>query len=136
MANQRFEPGIQHPPEWRADLNPDANAGVNDGLLGKNPVQAGKARTAYDLKNLHNRLQGFTDNELQEIVVMPPGSRLEQGATYIDLRDPQHKEFTAMANMEAGPDNWYVPKAGMGYVLWNRLIGVTNPERLDQAGET
>jgi hypothetical protein len=24
----------------------------------------------------------------------------------------------------------------MGYVLWNRLIGVTNPERLDQAGET
>jgi hypothetical protein len=135
MADHSFQPGVQHPDEWRGDLNPNANAGVNDGLLGKNPVQAGNVRTAYDLKDLHNRLQGFTDNELQEIVVLPQGSRLEQGATYIDLRDPQPKEFTAMGGMEAGPENWYVPKSGIDYVLWNRLIGVTNPERLDQAGE-
>ena len=35
----------------------------------------------------------------------------------------------------AGPANWYVPKTEVDYQLWNRLIGVHNPERLGLAGE-
>jgi hypothetical protein len=41
-----------------------------------------------------------------------------------------------MANMEAGTDNYYVPKTEVGYQLWNKLIGVENPERLDQANDS
>ena len=58
--------------------------------------------------------------------VLPAGSRLEQNATYIDLRDPDRQEFTAMSGMEAGPDTWYVPKSEVPYELWNRLLGVRN----------
>jgi len=68
--------------------------------------------------------------------VLPQGSRLEQGAKYIDLKDPERKEFTAMGSMEAGSDNWYVPKTEVDYQLWNRLTGVQNPERLGEANES
>ena len=124
-----FRPGEQHPEQWREDLNPNRMAGQNVGI-GDQP-----SRTAYDLKDAHRMLEGITDDGLQQIPVLWPGTRLEQGATYIDLRDPQRREFTATGDMEAGRDNWYVPKSGVDYQLWNRLIGIDNPERLYSAPE-
>ena len=112
---------------WRQDLNPDYLEGQNIGLEEREDY-----RNAYDIKDLHNRLQGYTDDELKQISILPVGARLEQGATYIDLRADDCREFTAMGDMEAGPDNWYVPKAEMDYQLWNRLIGIENPERLGE----
>ena len=91
-------------------------------------------RTAYDLKEVHRLLEGITDDGLKQIPVLPLHARLEQGATYIDLRAPERREFTATADMEAGPDNWYVAKDSVDYELWNRLIGVDNPERLYSPG--
>ena len=123
-----FRPGTQHPDRWREDLNPNPTAGQNQGQPG--PEQG--ARTAYDLKDAHRLLEGITDDGLKQIPVLWPGARLEQGATYIDLRDPQRREFTATGDMQAGPDNWYVPKDSVDYELWNRLIGVRNPERLSE----
>ena len=131
MPDKMFRPGEQHPEGWRADLNPDAMAGQNVGLAGPHPED--DARTAYDLKGAHRRLQDFTDDELKQLVVLPPGSRLEQGATYVDLRHLDRGELKALGNMEAGRDNWYVPKTEVSYQLWNRLLGVQNPERLRQA---
>ena len=32
--------------------------------------------------------------------------------------------------MVATPEHWYVPKDAVDYELWNRLVGVSNPERL------
>jgi hypothetical protein len=61
--------------------------------------------------------------------VLPKGSRLEYRATYIDLKNPSPHEFTATGDMVAGPDNWYVAKDVVDYQLWNRLLGVTEPER-------
>jgi len=34
-------------------------------------------------------------------LVLLQGSRLEQGAKYIDLKDPERKEFTAMGSIPA-----------------------------------
>ncbi len=62
--------------------------------------------------------------------------RLEQGAKYIDLNDPERKEFTAMGAMSASRNNWYVPKTEVDYMLWNRLTEVQNPERLGEASES
>ena len=87
-------------------------------------------RSAYDLKDAHRMLEGITDDGLKQIPVLPDDTRLEQGATYIDLQDPQRREFTATADMVAGPEHWYVPKHSVDYQLWNRLIGIQNPERL------
>ncbi|HLH23039.1 MAG TPA: hypothetical protein VK066_10980 [Chloroflexota bacterium] len=131
MPGGRFRPDLKHPQPWESDLNPHALAGENVGVLGPHPED--DAPTAYDLKPLHGRLSQFTDDELKQIPVLPAGSRLEQGATYIDLHAADCHEFRALGNMEAGPDNWYVPKDSVGYVLWNRLLGVQNPARLDEA---
>jgi len=126
-----FRPGTQHPEVWRDDLNPNALAGQNVGESGPHPEQ--RARTAYDVKEAHRLLEGITDDGLKQIPVLWPGARLEQGAVYIDLRDPQRREFKAMGDMQADADNWYVPKAAVDYQLWNRLIGISNAERLYEA---
>jgi hypothetical protein len=80
------------------------------------------------------RLADWPDDDLKQIAVVPQGSRLEQGATYIDLGAADPTEFTARGDMVAGPDHWYVPKSELHYALWNRLIGVENPERTGAAG--
>jgi hypothetical protein len=117
---------------WELDLNPERGAGQNVGLEGPHPEKDEGVRTAYDLKPLHRRLEGYTDDELKGIPVLNPHTRLEQGATYIDLRDDQPQEFTARGYMEASDGNWFVPKSEVDYQLWNRLIGVDNPERLGE----
>lgn len=134
MSDPQFRPGSQHPDEWRQDLNPEAEAGQNQGPTERQ--LAGDVTTAYDLKAVQQRLTSFADDELKRIPILETGSRLQQGAVYIDLRAPQPREFKATGNMEAGPDNWYVPKSEVDYQLWNRLIGVQNPERLGQADES
>jgi hypothetical protein len=121
-------PDQQHPEEWRKDLNSDAGAGVNTRDAGR-PGEA-DSRTAYDLKGLHWRLREFRDDELKQIPVLTRGARLEPGATYLDLRAAAPREFTATGNMEAGPDNWFIPKDRLDYPLWNRISDFTDPARL------
>lgn len=128
---------MQHTPdpervsdEFDRDLHPHMLAGVHHGEMGPLPAKAGL--TLYDFKDVQRLLHGLTDDEMKRIPVIPEGSRLEQGATYIDLRDENGREFTAMGEMAAGPDNLYVPKSDVDYVLWNRLRGVNDPKRLDR----
>src|SRR5690349_4587217 len=130
MADNVVWPGDVRQDEYEYDLHPEGERpGVNDGLRGAHPEKMGVNATAYDIKELHGRLQGYTDDELRQIVILPQGSRLEQGATYIDLRSATPREFTATGEMVTGPHNWFVPKTEVDYQLWNRLIGVQNPER-------
>jgi hypothetical protein len=131
-----FRPGEQHPDEWRNDLNPEAMAGQNVGVQGPGPTtDLQRSRSAYDVKELHRRLHDMDDDILKAIPVLPPGARLEQGASYLDLAEEQPREFTAGGNMTAGPENWFVPKSRCDYNIWNRLIGVRNPERLGLGAE-
>jgi hypothetical protein len=127
MSDKTPRPGEQHPEKWRRDLNPDAMAGANYGTSGPHPEV--DARTAHDYKDVNRALRGFTDDELKQIPVLPAGSRLEQGATYIDLAAPEPREFTATGDMEAHRGQRLVLKSSVDYTLWNRLIGVTGPER-------
>lgn len=132
MTDRTPQPGSQHPDEWREDLNPDANAGQNYGQAGRSD----EMRTAQSIRPLREAFDDFTEDELKSIPVLPAGTRMRQGATYIDLATPDRREFTASGFEEAGADNWIVPKSEVDYQLWNRLIGVTNPERLGAADET
>jgi hypothetical protein len=121
VSRNRIE---QHPEEYRADLNPDYGAGQNDG------PSTPETRTAYDIKEVHQQMNDLRDDELKQIPVLVEGSRLEQGAVYYDLRHPEYGEVKARGDMVAGPENWYVPKSGVDYQLWNLITGVGNPERL------
>ncbi|WP_414541572.1 hypothetical protein [Nostoc sp. CCY0012] len=134
QTQKQGKPTDNKPDQWQQDLNPQPLAGRNYGLEGQHPEKAGL--NAYEVKELHDQLAEYTADELKQITLLPPGSRLEQGATYIDLNDPERQEFTAMGDMEAGTDNWYVPKTEVGYQLWNRLTGVENPERLGEPSDS
>ncbi|BAU67204.1 hypothetical protein STA3757_46140 [Stanieria sp. NIES-3757] len=124
-------PNDQQPDQWQKDLNPDPMAGQNIGIEA-NEVDR-YDQTAEDLKELHDRLNQFSKAELRQIPILKTGTRLKQGAVYIDLNDPSRQEITAMGDMSAEEDNLFVPKSEVGYMLWNRLIGVDNPERLDES---
>jgi len=127
MTRKVYDPSEKHPPEYQKDLNPDAAAGINYDMVGPHPEKE-NPRTAYDVKECHRRLDGFTDDQLKQIPILPAGSRLEQDATYIDLAGDR-SEFTGTSGMEAGPGSLLVPKSEVDYQLWNRLRGVTDPAR-------
>jgi len=111
------------------DLRPENFAGANYGLRSE-PQDLGLR--AIDIKELHDKLADLTDDELRNIVIVPLGERLEQGAKYIDLQHLERGEFVAMADMVSDEDHYYVPKKHTDYVLWNRLNQVDNPARLDE----
>lgn len=117
----------KHPEPYQQDLNPDAMAGQNLGIGEADPAKHGP--TAYDVKPVHGRLKRFSDDELKQLRLLPAGSRLEQGATYIDLNNLELGEFTATADMHVGPHHWVVAKKEVPYELWNRLRGAEGSAR-------
>ena len=127
VSQQSGHPSDQEPDQWQKDLNPNPMAGQNHGV--ETTQEDVYDLTAYDLEELHDRLSDFTNQELQQIPVLKPGTRLQQGATYINLNDPLPQEFTGMGDMSAEDSNYIVPKSNVDYQLWNRLLGVENTER-------
>ena len=84
-------------------------------------------RTAFHLRKSGQELRGLDDEALKQVPILATGERLQQGATYIDLREPTPQEFTARADEAALPGNAYVPKARVPYEIWNLLIGEEKP---------
>jgi hypothetical protein len=137
MPQQQTHTEEAHPEDVETahdrDLRAAPLSGGNWGLEGPHPEK--DAPTAADIKEFHREFPEFTTDELRRIPVLPAGSRLEQGATYIDLRAADRQEFTATSDLVAADDNWYVPKSEVDYQLWNRLRGVQNAERIGEASE-
>jgi hypothetical protein len=119
--------------EPAADFTRDLNAHDRTGEdHGENQTLLPGAVSADEIKSMHTVLADLTDNELKNITILPAGTRLEQGAKYIDLRHLEQGEFVARSNMVADVDNAYVPKKETDYLLWNRLNQVETPARLDE----
>jgi hypothetical protein len=59
--------------------------------------------------------------------VIAEGSRLQQGATYVDLTADRLHEFTATGDMSAEKGHAYAPKDRVPYEIWNRLLGEEKP---------
>jgi hypothetical protein len=85
------------------------------------------AKPASEIKELIRKLTEFNMDELRQIFVLPEGTHLEQGATYVDLEDEPFRPFTAGGAMYAGACT--VPKDAVPHMLWNRLIGISDPYR-------
>lgn len=107
--------------EYQQDLNPDPKAGFNIGIEGEKPGRF--ERTAADIASLPQQMEGYSSEDLNRIPVLKPGTRLEQGAKYINLKDPARQEFVGMASDAVDEDDYIVPKSQVGYDLWNRLAG-------------
>jgi hypothetical protein len=102
-------------------------AGQNIGATG--PHTEKTARTMRDVKDLHARYRDWSDSDLQQVPIVPAGSRLEQGATYIDLDEAEPREFTATGDMQAAARQHIVAKSSVPYEVWNRLLGIENVQR-------
>jgi hypothetical protein len=122
----------KHPDRSGDDLNPDRLQGQN---VGPSPAEDSNARTAAQIKEVTELLPNFRNDELREIPIVPRGSRLKQGAVYLDLRKPASGSFQTTGEMTAGPENLYVPKAEVAYEYWNRLIETLCPDRTDTSAE-
>jgi hypothetical protein len=128
MTSRIYRPEDKHPEPYQSDLNPDASKGLNWGLAGPHP-EKNNPRTAKDVKDVHRGLNEFADDELDRIPILPAGARLEANATYINLRDDTPHEFTAEGAEDVLAGDYIVPKMEVDYELWNRLIGVCDPNR-------
>jgi hypothetical protein len=84
-------------------------------------------RTAFHLRKAGLDLGAIDDEELKQVPIVPEGTRLQQGATYIDLHQQPPQEFTARGDVIAQRGNAYVPKDQVPYETWNRLIGEEKP---------
>ena len=79
---------------------------------------------------LNGKLVSSLADDLKQLRILPIGNRLEQGATDIDLNNLNLGEFKARGDMQVGQNTWLVAKKGVPYELWNRLLGIETPERL------
>ncbi len=131
MNEKTYSPGQDPFGGYGHDLHPNERTDINSDAAESFSQKV--ERSLYDIKELNRSYhQELSDDQLRQIIVLPEGTRLEQGAKYIDLAEAKPAEFTAMGAQEAGPHNYFVAKSDLDYLLWNYLIGVTNPARLDQ----
>jgi hypothetical protein len=129
--DQNNKEPLRDPDEFVQDLTADNLAGENHGMNNP-PVR--NAQTAAEFKQMHSvTLADLTNDELENISLVPEGTRLQQGAKYIDLHHLEQGEFTATSEMTASPANAYVSKKDTDYILWNRLNQVDTPARLDES---
>jgi hypothetical protein len=83
--------------------------------------------TAFHLRKRGQELGRLDDNDLKQVPVVPTGTRLQQGATYVNLAAERPEEFTATGNMRAAAGDAYAPKDRVPHDVWNRLIGEPEP---------
>jgi hypothetical protein len=115
----------KHPSQWQQDLNPGHLAGQN---IGPPADELGLSHvTAFHLRKRGRPVGGLDDEELKQVPLVPVGSRLQQGATYVNLAGDSWQEFTATAEITASSGDAYAPKDQVPYEIWNRLIGEAKP---------
>jgi hypothetical protein len=121
----------KHPESAVQDLNPRVAAVRTRGTAGATEP---RTRPASELKELVRALTGFNNDELRQIPVVVPGSRLKPEATYLNLREPARGSFSAPDESYAGKDAWYVAKADVAPLLWNRLQNATVANSAEREG--
>lgn len=102
--------------DFEADLGHDPSAGQ----VGRG--HADDSHNATDEKALHTLLDLDSD-DLARIAVLDPGTTLEQGGVYVDLKDPDRTPFRALGGHEATAQNRFVSKRETDHEMWNRLVG-------------
>lgn len=127
VAHSQLDENSNTSEDFDRDLHPNSQPETIEELDNENLRE-----TAYNNKEIVNAYPQLSKDELKRLIILPEGTALEQGSTYYDLKDRDRGEFTAARGNSAGADNWYIAKSQVDYPLWNRLIGVDNPERLDQ----
>jgi hypothetical protein len=86
-------------------------------------------------KVLMDRYPDLTRDEVERFTVLPPGTDLEQGAVYFDLRHPDRGPFKALGGHVAGDGDLLIAKRTTDYELWNRVVPDDRGEETDATVE-
>lgn len=108
------------------DLTANDRAGMSHGMEGQHPEWEGQSGAS--IKELHTRLADLTNDQLEQLTILPEGSRLKQGAKYLDLKHLDQGEFVATAGMSVEPGRQLIAKHDTDYLLWDQLSGVAEEE--------
>ena len=63
---------------------------------------------------------GWHKDEIRRVLLVPVGTRLKMGGTYLDLRNTVAGELTAHGEEEVH-DEWLISKHDVDYEIWNKL---------------
>lgn len=123
----------KRPDESSDDLNPNR---IDRQNLASSSASSGlRAHTAADIEVLASRLDSFSRDELSRIPILPVGTKLAQGAVYLDMRIPASVPFTATAGTKATELNYYAAKTQIQYELWDRLVEALGPASMGEASQ-
>jgi len=118
-------PSADRTAEFASDIAPDRSVLELGG-------HRDQSAPASDDKGLLAELPGLDAAEVDRLLVLQSGARLEQGGTYVDLNDPTRRPFTALGNQQAGGEHRYVAKRDTDYELWNLLVGDDRGVRVER----
>ncbi|MBJ7600555.1 MAG: hypothetical protein JF888_01025 [Candidatus Dormibacteraeota bacterium] len=107
--------GIEEKDDFSEDLNKAAAA-----------PEAGDVEatvSATELKDAHELFPQLDSAELEQLPILKPGTRLEQGAVYLDLSKLARGPFKAIGGQEAPEGHLYVSKRDLDHEMWKRLTG-------------
>lgn len=114
---------LQDKADWKKDLGCKAR-GEDAGSLSEHRLRS----TAFEVTEAHLLLRdAFRDEELKRIPIVPRGSPLEEGAAYVDLRDPAREQIQATGNMIAEEAHLLVPRSEVDDSTWDRLTHQVPP---------
>lgn len=82
-----------------------------------------EADSAGDDKTVGNMLPELTDDELSRLPILDPGTPLEQGSVYFNLKDRAKGPFKAIGGQEVGQQDKMIAKKMTDYELWNEIVG-------------
>ncbi|MBV9851618.1 MAG: hypothetical protein JO250_18265 [Armatimonadetes bacterium] len=84
------------------------------------PPQQEDLLNAADLKEVYAILPDWHKDEIKRLRLVPPGTRLNLGDVFIDLRNPAAGELVAHGEETVG-EELLVPKHDTDYEIWNKL---------------
>jgi len=84
-------------------------------------AQVEQVEAAGDMKDVIDLLPEFNQGDLSHLEILETGTPLEQGATYLDLKDRQRGPFKAIGGQAVEASDRMVAKKTTDYDLWNRL---------------
>jgi hypothetical protein len=118
--------GKQPEDDFSADLGPATPSASAPGSVESLPADQDK--------DLHRKLPKLDGAELARLTILPAGTRLEQGGTYVDLNDLDAGPFKAIGGREAAPRERLVAKREIDHELWNRLVGADAETEIERPG--
>jgi len=104
-----------------AALRADNHTG-QEGMMpvGGDPIEG------TEIKALREMLPDWHKDELRRLLIVAPGTRLNQGDIFCDLRFLERGELVAHGEEEVH-EELLVPKRAVDYEIWNKLLGKPSP---------